>query len=118
MAYPTFLIEKKDLEGGLVHPKGTLLLKLSGNNAMKSSIGSLVEALKLSAAEVIALYRFENPYSWFLVPTTVKVPNRGGKAQKLPYIGYRLPNRIVEIMGTFAEQGSKVEVTKIGASDK
>lgn len=140
MSYPTFLIEKKDLEGGLVHPKGTLLLKLSGNNAMKSSIGSLLEALKLSAAEVTALYRFENPYTWFLVPTTAKVRDRlvgksfgsetSFKVEIFPIEEERLKitlhwvspsiakTKIVEIIETFAEQGSKVEVTKIGASDK
>ncbi|KAK0050538.1 hypothetical protein Bpfe_020066 [Biomphalaria pfeifferi] len=61
-------IEKKDLEDGLVHPMGNLLLKLSGTNAMKGSVSSLLETLEISGADFTSLYRFENPYTWFLVP--------------------------------------------------
>ncbi|KAI8761605.1 hypothetical protein BgiBS90_030637, partial [Biomphalaria glabrata] len=68
MSFQTILIEKNDLEDGIVHPMGTLLLKMSGGHSMKGSVTSLLEALKISAADVTSLYRFENPYTRFLVP--------------------------------------------------
>uniref|UniRef100_A0A2C9LGV0 G-protein coupled receptors family 1 profile domain-containing protein n=1 Tax=Biomphalaria glabrata TaxID=6526 RepID=A0A2C9LGV0_BIOGL len=67
MSIKTFLIEKKDLEGGLVHPSGTLLLKLIGQEAIKASMASLMTVLSLSPDEVGSLYRFENPFVWVLV---------------------------------------------------
>ncbi|KAI8785083.1 hypothetical protein BgiBS90_014610, partial [Biomphalaria glabrata] len=51
MSVKTFLMEKKDLEGGLVHPSGTLLLKLIGQETIKASMASLMTVLSLSPDE-------------------------------------------------------------------
>ena len=76
MSIKTFLIEKKDLEGGLVHPPGTLLLKLAGKDAVRATLGSLLGVLGLPPDDVTSLYRFENPFLWYLVPVSGKVKGK------------------------------------------
>ncbi|KAI8780266.1 hypothetical protein BgiBS90_019460, partial [Biomphalaria glabrata] len=51
MSIKTFLIEKKDLEGGLVHQLVILLIKLSGQGAVRASMASIVAALRLGPEE-------------------------------------------------------------------
>lgn len=140
MSVKTFFIEKKDLDGGLVHAPGTLLLKLSGQGAVKATMASLIECLKLTPDEVSSLYRFENPFVWFLVPTSARVRTRIlGKSfgndkdfkvdvctledekirVTLHWVAPTInKSKIGEIFGAFAEEGSKIEPIKLGNSDK
>ncbi|XP_055863955.1 uncharacterized protein LOC129922336 [Biomphalaria glabrata] len=140
MSIKTFLIEKKDLEGGLVHPSGTLLLKLIGQESIKASMASLMTVLSLSPDEVGSLYRFENPFVWFLVPnsprvrarilgktfgteSTLKVEVSTIEDEKVKItLHWVAPtivkNKIIEIFQSFSEEGSKVEPVKLGNSDK
>ncbi|KAI8791248.1 hypothetical protein BgiBS90_006712 [Biomphalaria glabrata] len=62
----SFFVGKEDLEGGLVHPQGTLLLKISGPTANKANAAPLLRSLSLTPRDAEALYRFENPFLWFL----------------------------------------------------
>ena len=140
MSIKTFLIEKKDLEGGLVHPPGTLLLKLSGREAVRASIRSLLDVLGLSPGEVSSLYRFENPFSWFLVPVSGRTREKllgklfGGDATirvevtsieeektriTLHWVSPAInEKKIQQIFESFSEEGSKVEVSRITGTDK
>ncbi|KAI8735960.1 neuropeptide FF receptor 1, partial [Biomphalaria glabrata] len=104
---------------------------MSGSNAL--------EALKISAVDVTSLYRLENPYTWFLVPISGRLRERlTGKSFenetfKIEVISIEeertkitlhwvspaiAKRRVVEIFQCLAEEGSMVEVTQIGTSDK
>ena len=69
MAAVSFHVEKKDLEGGLVHPPDTLLLRLKGPEAKRANREALTKTLKLDPSKVKKLYRFEDPLIWFLQTT-------------------------------------------------
>lgn len=62
----TFYVGKEDLKGDLVHPKGTLALRISGLSANRATATTLLLCLSLAPRDAEALYRFENPFVWFL----------------------------------------------------
>lgn len=140
MSIPTFLVTKEDLDGGLLHSPGTLLLKIGGKSAAKASFATIVGMLKVSAADILSLYRLENPFVWFLVPANdgvkAKLLNRSfgeegsikidistleGEKVKItlhwvsPTINKK---KIEDILRSFAEPGSVVEAVRLGVTDK
>ena len=49
-----------------MHSPGTLILRLGGKDAIKATIFSILSLLKLTGNDVLALYRLENPFLWFI----------------------------------------------------
>ena len=73
MSIATFFVAKEDLDGGLMHSPATLILRLGGKDAIKATIFSILSLLKLTGNDVLALYRFENPFMWFIRPANDRV---------------------------------------------
>ena len=73
MTITTFFVKKKDLNGGLMHSPGTLILRLGGKDAIRATISSIPSLLKLTGGDVLALYRFENPFVWFIRPANDRI---------------------------------------------
>ncbi|KAH9519309.1 hypothetical protein Btru_075230 [Bulinus truncatus] len=137
----TFVIEKKDLEGGLVHPQGTVLLRLTGPNATKATMPFLIKMMGLHPSDVSTLYRFESPYMWYLKTSNVSCRSRlinkqfgDAKNFKVTISPFETDNvkvtlhwlstniarkRVEEIFESFAEPGSLTRVEKVsGSADK
>ena len=138
MSIATFFIAKEDLDGGLMHSPGTLILRLGGKDAIKATISSILSLLKLTGNDVMSwlctglrtllcgssdLKTTQINKKTFGFDNSMKVEVAPLEEEKvkvtLHWVSPSLQKKKEEeIFSSFAEEGTRPKVNKVGLTDK